>query len=188
VVVAAGMGAARATLAVEAVLSCESITTLISAGLAGACLPLVHPGTVLEASVVVDVNTGEKMDSSYNEVAEHHLVLATTDSIASVQEKRRLAETYGASMVDMEAATVARLALASGLRFRAIKAISDAHDFELDSLGAFADSNGQFRTLAFALHTAVRPTQWPGAIELGRNSSLALKALDARLREVIEQP
>jgi len=87
--------------------------------------------------------------------------------------------------VDMEAATVARLAVAHGLRFRAMKAISDGHEFEMPSLSQFEDHNGHFRTGAFAMYTALRPQQWGKAIELGRGSKRALAKLHEALREVM---
>jgi adenosylhomocysteine nucleosidase len=93
-----------------------------------------------------------------------------------------LAATYGAVAVDMEAATVARLALANGIRFRAIKAISDGHDTELSHLSKFGGAHGSFRTGAFALYTAVRPWTWGGAIELGRNSTKAIADLEQHLK------
>ncbi len=181
IVVAAGMGASRATLAVEAALSAGSITTLISAGLAGACTPSLAPGDVVEASTVIAVDTGERFTTSASPLC----ILASSSTIASVQEKHRLAATYNAALVDMEAATVARLALAHRLQFRAIKAISDAHDFELEALNRFATAQGQFRTAAFALHTALRPATWSAAAQLGRNSQFALRALHTRLQQII---
>jgi adenosylhomocysteine nucleosidase len=88
-------------------------------------------------------------------------------------------------MVDMEAATVARLAQAKGAGFRAIKGVSDGYDFELNSLGKFEGDRGSFRTGAFALYTAVRPWTWGRAIELGRGSARALAGLEEALRLVI---
>jgi adenosylhomocysteine nucleosidase len=125
----------------------------------------------------VDAMTGERFeDSQYREV------LVTGGSVASVGEKRRLWESYGASAVDMEAAAVARIARGHGLGFRAIKAISDEADFELQGLEGFATKDGQFREAAFALHAAVRPWIWGGVVRLGRNSEIALKALTEALR------
>jgi adenosylhomocysteine nucleosidase len=180
VVVAAGMGAIRATLAVEAALAQPGITTLLSTGLAGACTHLAHPGEIIEAGIVIDAQTGERYAASSASTA----VLVTTDAIANIREKSRLARSYLATLVDMEAATVARLAAAHGLAFRALKAVSDAHDFELESLARFANPHGHFRTAAFALHTAVRPKHWPRTIQLGRHSKQALAALNARLKEI----
>jgi adenosylhomocysteine nucleosidase len=187
VVAAAGMGAERVPFAVEAVLASGAVTTLISVGLAGSCMPELAAGAVAEASVVVDVRTGEKFKTDMPEASRQSVVLATTATIASLQEKARLAASYGAGMVDMEAGAVARLARANGLKFRAIKGISDAHDFELASLAQFAGKQGSFRTGAFALHTALRPGSWSKAMQLGRESGRALTALERRLRTVIRE-
>jgi len=182
VVVAAGMGTHRVTLALEAARAIAPISTVISVGLAGACTPQLRPGEVADACTIIDVRTGERYFAS--EPSPHTLV--TSDSIAGIAEKARLAQAYNAALVDMEAATLARLALAHGLRFRALKAVSDGHDFELPSLSLFADKDGHFRTSAFALHTALRPRDWGKAAQLGRDSGRALKALDAALRKAIE--
>jgi len=161
---------------------------VISIGLSGGCSPEVEAGGVLEATMVIDAHTGERFPSA-REPEENSLpvVLVSTDSIASVQEKARLRAAYGAAMVDMEAATVGRLARAHGLGFRALKGISDAHDFELAALGRFTTQHGHFRTGAFALHTAVRPHHWGRTMQLGRDSSRALEALEQALRLTMAQ-
>lgn len=183
IVVAGGMGTHRVTLAVEAARTVGDLSALVSTGLAGACTPQLKAGEVAEACTVIDVRTGERF---FGDDPSPH-TLATSDAIAGIAEKARLAQTYNATLVDMEAATVARLARAHGLRFRNLKAISDGHDFELPSLTKFADRDGHFRTAAFALHTALRPGDWGKAAQLGRDSTKALKALDEALRRAIEQ-
>ena len=183
VVVAAGMGAERASIAVEAALADGGGGMLISTGLAGGCMAGVVAGAVMEAGVVIDVSTGERFATA----ATGDVTLASAGTIASVSEKARLANIYGAAIVDMEAASVARLARAHGLGFRAIKGVSDAHDFELSALAKFAGERGTFRTGAFALHTALRPWEWGKAMELGRGSAKALAGLDAALRGVLAQ-
>ena len=62
VVVAAGMGAERAALAVGAALAAGEMTDLLSVGLAGSCHPALTPGAVAEATVVVDTMTGERFE------------------------------------------------------------------------------------------------------------------------------
>lgn len=184
VIVAAGMGAVRVTLGVEAALREPEVELIVSTGLAGACSPGIPAGEVIEASTVIDAKTGERFAC---DIAGVERVLVTTEAIAGVHEKARLLKSYNATLVDMEAATVARLALARGLRFRAIKGISDPHDFEMESLSRFADSRGHFRTGAFALHTALRPSSWSSAMQLGRASNRALAALWASLRSLIDE-
>jgi adenosylhomocysteine nucleosidase len=181
VVVAAGMGAERAAVAVEAAVAEGGVGMLVSTGLAGGCAPGVVAGSVMEAGVVVDVASGERFVAG----ADGGGTLATAGAIASVAEKARLMERFGAVMVDMEAATVARMAAAKGLGFRAIKGVSDGYDFELGGLGKFEGERGSFRTGAFALHTALRPWTWGKAVELGRGSAKALARLEVALRGVL---
>jgi adenosylhomocysteine nucleosidase len=182
VIVAAGMGSSRVTLALDAALRFDGIELVVSTGLAGACSPEIHAGELVEATMVIDPKTGERFSCS-NSTPER--ILVTTETIAGVYEKARLRESYNAALVDMEAATVARLALARGLRFRAIKGISDAHDFEMESMSRFADARGHFRTTAFALHTALRPQNWSSAMRLDRESNRALTRLWTELRVLI---
>lgn len=184
VVVTAGMGSAHVALAFAAALEQCEPAAVVSLGLAGGCDPQAPAGTVLEAGLVVSAQTGERFRTS--EGAETQ-VLVSTESIAGVHEKARLAAAYRAVMVDMEAATVARLARAHDLPFRAIKGISDAHDFEIASLSRFSGPRGQFRTAAFAMHTALRPYHWRPAARLGRDSSRALEAMHTRLFELMKQ-
>ena len=182
VVATAGMGASRVALAFAAMMEACDPAVVISAGLAGACDAEIAAGSVYEAGMVVHSQTGERFQTGSKA---SRLILVTTAAIAGVQEKARLAATYGAAMVDMEAATVARLAIAHSLPFRAIKGISDAHDFEMASLSRFAGAQGQFRTAAFAVHTALRPHHWRPAARLGRESNKALEAMGAKLAELI---
>jgi adenosylhomocysteine nucleosidase len=113
-------------------------------------------------------------------------VLVSTSAILSVAEKERLRVAYGAAAVDMEAATVARLARAHGLKFQAIKVISDGADFNMGGLAGFATEDGQFREGAFALHAAVRPWMWGRLMSLARNSSKAVKALNEAVRAELD--
>jgi adenosylhomocysteine nucleosidase len=175
VVVCAGMGAARATLAVQTAMSLKPVTRLMSVGLAGSCKARVAVGDVVRAGVVVDARTGER----YATGTGHLEILVTACQIASVAEKSRLLAAYGADAVDMEAATVARLARAHRLPFQAIKAISDGADFELEALDRFGTAEGQFRTGAFAAYAAVRPWMWGKVARLARNAKEAVESLTA---------
>ncbi|MEO6912141.1 MAG: phosphorylase [Edaphobacter sp.] len=176
VVVCAGMGAERAALAVQAALSLKPVTALLSVGLAGACDPSLRVGDIVRAGVVVDAQTGERFT---NELFTQALV--STSAIATVKEKQRLYASYQASAVDMEAATVARLAQAHDLSFSAIKVISDEATFEMQELGRFATPDGQFREAAFAAYTAIRPQRWPKLFALASNSRRAVQSLTREL-------
>lgn len=179
-VACAGMGGSRVLMALNAARAAGEVTTLVSTGLAGACDPTVQVAEVMEAGCVIDVQSGARIAGLPG-----GRTLVTTHSIASVREKQRLFASYGAAMVDMEAATVARVAQMHGMDFRAIKAVSDGHDFELNSLSRFASPRGHFRTGAFALHTALRPHRWGAAMQLGAGSQRALRALTETLKELV---
>ena len=157
------------------------VTTLVSAGLAGACDVKLYVGDVVRAATVVDAKTGERFETGADGG-----VAVTGSQIASVREKARLREAYGATAVDMEAAAVARIARAHGLGFRAVKAISDEANFAMEGLEHFATNDGQFREGAFALHAALRPWMWGEVMELGRSSAKAVRALTEALRAEID--
>ena len=182
VAVCAGMGCDRVSKAVAAALQCGGVERLMSVGLAGGCAGDVKVGQALTFATVIDVRSGERFASDGDRA-----VLATGPQIASVAEKRRLYESYGAVAVDMEAACVARLAHASGLAFGALKAISDDSTFSLDGLDQFATADGQFREMAFAWQTAIHPGRWRRAVQLGRNSAAAIRALTAAVQQDLER-
>ena len=165
----AGMGERRAALAVEAALATGPISKIISAGWAGACVPGVRVGSIARPSTIVDVRTGERFPCQNGDGT----VLATVASFAGLNEKRRLHDAYGAGTVEMEAATVARLAQAHRLPFSAIKAVSDAADFELPGIERFHTSDGQFREVAFAVYAAFRPWLWRPVVKMAKGSKLA---------------
>jgi adenosylhomocysteine nucleosidase len=181
VVACAGMGADRVRLAVQAAMAARPVTTLISAGVAGACDPQLRVGDVVHAGTVVDARTGERFEDP-----EYTQVLVTGAEVAGVAEKRRLFAAYGASAVDMEAAAVARLARAHGLSFAAVKAVSDGAEFEMQELGRFATADGQFREMAFAGYAAVRPWMWGRLMALAKNSGAAITALTKELEAQLD--
>jgi adenosylhomocysteine nucleosidase len=181
VVVCAGMGPARATLAVQAAIAMKPITALLSVGLAGACDPSLKVGDIVYAGVVVDTQSGERYSNS-----QFKQVLVSSPAIASMKEKRRLYESYGASAVDMEAATVARIAQAHDLSFQAIKTISDDADFELQELARFATQDGQFREAAFAAYSVARPRLWSKLFHLAGNSNRAIQSLTIALESQLD--
>jgi len=181
VVACAGMGPAQAALAIAAARALLPLTELISVGLAGACDPALPVGAIVRPGIVVDRNTGERfLDDHYDQL------LISTTAIISIAEKQRLRLAYDAAAVDMEAATVARLARAHGLKFRAIKAISDSADFDMSGLARFATDDGQFQERAFALHAAVRPWMWQRLRALAKNSDKAVNALSEALRAELD--
>jgi adenosylhomocysteine nucleosidase len=180
IVVCAGMGANRAMVAAGEALSRGPVSQLISAGYAGALHDGLKVGDVVRPGVVVDARTGERFFAESGKGT-----LVTGASVAGVSEKLRLRSSYGAEIVDMEAAAVARVAAQQGVPFLAIKAVSDEYDFEMQELGEFATASGQFREFAFAMFLMAHPRLWKKAARLAGGGRVALKALTAELRNEI---
>ncbi len=187
VVAFAGMGAHRASLAVQAALDLCPATELVSVGWAGACNPQLHVGDVIHPTIVVDVRTGERFFVSEPDSTEPAEVLVTIATPASPAEKERLSASYYALAVDMEASAVARLARAGDIPFRVIKAISDESDFEIPDMEQFSTADGQFREAAFGLHVALRPSLWSPVRNMAKSAKLAAERLQLEIRAHIEE-
>jgi adenosylhomocysteine nucleosidase len=154
---------------------------ILSVGWGGALREELAPGAVVRASMVRDLNTGEMFAADGNGG-----LLLTSSRVASREEKHRLARTYdGAAAVDMEAATLARLALANGLGFRALKAISDTLEEDLPDMNPFITSGGKFATARFIAHVATRPRYWGALAQFGKQASLAAEKLCAAIADEI---
>ena len=188
VAVCAGMGASRAALAVEAALALGPASELVSVGWAGACNRQLRVGDVIKADIVVDAKTGERYFSARTRATGEDLrIVATVAVPAGAQEKARLAEAYYAAAVDMEAATVARLARARDLPFYAIKAISDGAEFEMPDMARFTSPRGQLREAAFGFHIALRPALWKPVLSMAKGSKLAAEHLRSEIGSHIEE-
>ena len=173
--VCAGMGAQRAALAFAEAEKTMRPDAVCSIGWAGALDAGIRSGEVWGASLVVDTQTGERFRPA--NCIEGSPVLVTSARVADAKEKARLAASYGAGLIDMEAAAVARLALGKGIPFYCMKAVSDDSSADLPDINPFIGPNGQLNMLPFLLHIALRPASWAGLAKLGRNSNAAAKNL-----------
>jgi adenosylhomocysteine nucleosidase len=183
VLLCGGIGAEAARRATEAVIALYQPELVQSVGFAGALDPALKVGEIFSPSRVVDARDGSSV-----EMATGFGVLVSVATIAGTEEKAKLAKSYGAQAVDMEAASVARGAQARGLRFMAIKAISDESNFAMPPLDRFVDRDGHFCQTMFAASLATRPWLWSKFSQLARNSTKASKALCAELERYINQP
>ncbi len=187
VVVCGGIGSEAAHRAAEAVIVLYSPQIVISAGIAGALVPELHVGETIFPATVIDTQDGSRHPTAIQNAPVAHTalgrtVLASSPQIAGVEQKQRLAKSYAAHAVDMEAAAVARAAMVHSLPFIAIKTISDEFDFEMPEMSRFIQS-GEFQTLSFTLYVAIRPCLWLRVFRLARNAKLASENLCAWLRE-----
>jgi adenosylhomocysteine nucleosidase len=171
VLVCGGIGAEAARRATQAVIALYQPEGVISVGFAGALEPGLKVGDLFVPRTVVD-----SRDSGRTETGMGKGILVSFSSIATKEQKSKLAQSYGAQAVDMEAAAVAQGAQARGVRFLALKAVSDGSDFEMPQLDRFV-REGQFCATEFVAWTAVRPWLWGKVICLAKNSAAATKSL-----------
>jgi adenosylhomocysteine nucleosidase len=175
IAVCAGMGANAALRAYATAVSDGPVDMLLSVGWAGSLHPEVLPGTAQVPTIVIDAQTGEQFSLTEGK---RKWRLVTTTRVADDAEKLRLAATYrGAVLVDMEAATVARLAEMHGIPLLSIKGVSDAAGATLPDLNPFIDHRGKMRMARFLAYIAIRPRYWPAVLHLGKNSARAANAM-----------
>ena len=182
VLTCAGIGAGTARRATEALIRYASPQRVISAGFAGALEGSLGIGDIIEPRMVINAQDGVRTDTGGGKG-----ILVSSANVAGTKQKAQLGKSYGAIAVDMEAASVAQAAQARGIAFAALKAISDAADFELPDLDRFVANDGNFRSAAFGCHVVLRPWLWKRTIALARNSSRAGKALAEALALYLER-
>ena len=173
VAIACGMGAAAAAHAAERACSEFGANVLVSYGWAGALTCAVKPPAGCVVSEVVDAVSGEYFATA----SADGFRLITLDHVAHVNEKRGLAQKHQSVLVDMEAASVARVAAAHGAAFYCFKGVSDAYTDQLPDFNRFMDANGEMRMAAFAAYAIAHPAYWGTLARLGRNSSAAAQGL-----------
>lgn len=176
VVVCGGIGVEAARRAAEAVIALYRPTLVHSVGFAGALAAALRVGDVFLPAVVVNARDGSRVEIEGGEGT-----LVTFMAVAGVEQKRNLAQAYGAQLVDMEAAAVAAAARAHGIPFAATKVISDELNFEMPEMTRFINPQGQLQPVSFMIFVALRPWLWRRVARLAANSRKAARALGERL-------
>lgn len=171
---AKGMGAARAEQAVLAAEATGALTELVSVGWAGASTCGVYPGNAYEVGEVLDILTGDKYATSG---VPNPVLLVTTDHVAGREEKHGYAVNQAASLVDMEAATVARMARQRQIPFYCWKAITDIYTENLPDFAPFLNDEQQLQTGRLVRYVAAHPRFVPAMLRMGRNGRSGALAL-----------
>ncbi len=181
----AGAGQKAATRAFAEVEKDGPISCVISIGWAGALIEGAKPGKAYKVSGVIDSSTGERFDVTQWST---ECLVATSPKVADAAEKKRLASTYGAALVDMEAAAVARLAGMRGIPFSCLKGVSDGLSEDLLDFNRFISPEGQFQMSRLLLYVLPRPWHWPALIRMGENSRNASQSIRELLLENMDKP
>lgn len=180
----AGAGVNAATRAFAEVEKGGSVDRVISVGWAGALSRPFAAAQAYRVSGVIDVKTGERFSVAGQS---NECLLATSPIVAGETEKRRLATTYHAALVDMEAAGIARVAVMRGIPFDCIKGISDGFDEKLPDLNGFIAQDGRFQLTRFVLFAILRPWHWPALVRMGENSKKASQNIAESLLDFLDQ-
>ena len=181
VAVCGGIGPVAARRACQALIELYGPEFVISAGFAGALTADLKAGDVVVPAKVTDAGDGSTVVVDGGSRG-----LVSVAEMATVERKRVLGAKYDAVAVDMEAAAVAKAAGLRGVRFEAVKAISDELEFEIPVVEGGVDAQGRFHEGRFLAGVVVRPWVWGRVVRLARNSSLAAENLAEALRDRIE--
>jgi adenosylhomocysteine nucleosidase len=184
IAVARGIGVVRAEQAVAIAETYGHLDALVSVGWAGGASCGVQPGTAYEIGEIIDSVSGERYATS---AVASPIKLATLDHVAGRDEKRRFAESYGASLVDMEAAAVAQAARARGIPFYCWKAVTDIASEDLPDFNYFLDQEKQLRTRQVAAYALTHPRYVAPLLRMGRNSKSGADALAQALRRWMDE-
>jgi adenosylhomocysteine nucleosidase len=184
VVACAGAGQQAATRAFAEIEKDGPISCAISTGWVGALSDAYLPGRAYRASGAVDSNTGERFQTAQ---WSSECPVVTSPKVADAAEKKRLASAYGAAMVDMEAAAVARLAYMRGIPFHCFKGVSDGFNEDLLDFNRFISPEGQFEMRRLLVYVLPRPWHWPALIRMGENGRQASQNIAEGLLDFLDE-
>jgi adenosylhomocysteine nucleosidase len=198
----AGAGQNAATRALAEIEKDGPVASALSIGWAGALSEAHQPGQAYRVSGVIDTLTGERFRAApFSPVrqdegrrigrpatpAQADVWLATSPKVADAAEKQRMATAYRAGLVDMEAATIARLAAMRGISFHCIKGVSDGFGDRLPDFNRFHSREGRFRTARFTLFALFHPGYWPALKQMGENSRKASQSIAELVLHLLDE-
>lgn len=197
----AGAGQSAATRAFAAIEQRGAIDAVLTVGWVGALAKEYVPGRAYRIAGVIDQQTGERFAAagalaagvrkeSGTQQREAHgegVWLVTIPRVADAAVKTQLRAAYGAALVDMEAAAVARLAAMRGIPFLGVKGVSDGVEDKLPDLNRFMGPAGEFHLARLIVFVLPRPWLWPALLRMGENSQKASNALAEELQILLAE-
>lgn len=180
----AGAGVDAAARAFDEIEKDGAVDLVISAGWAGALREDMVAGRAYSVSGVIDSLTGERFPSA---ACCGECWLVTSRRVADHREKLRLAAAFGASLVDMEAAGIARLAGTRGIPFSCVKGVSDGLDQAMPDFNGFYTADGRFQRAKFIRYALLRPWHWPVLARMGRNCRSAARGIGESVLDILDR-
>jgi adenosylhomocysteine nucleosidase len=189
-----GMGFARARRATHALIDAHSPAWILSCGFSGALDPDVACGHVVMANAICDQHGNEltidlKLDANPKGGVHVGRILTSDAIVRKVDEKRALAEKFGAIAVDMESLAVAQVCRERNVRFMAIRVISDDLSADLpEEILSLVGSTGSVRFGAALGAVFKRPSSvkemWKLREKAHRGAETMADFLDGVLRQL----
>lgn len=155
------------------------IGAVISTGFCGGLDPQLALGDIVEATSVVDLDTGRQYASraiSTTTGCARGVILSSDRVATTVEEKSKLrSDSGGALAIEMEAGAVAAWADSLALPFYCVRVVSDrAGDGFLLDMNRMRDADGRFDRLKIAGHALLKPwTRIPGLLKIDRDCRVA---------------
>lgn len=112
-------------------------------------------------------------------------IISINKVASSVKFKEWLGKNYPVMGVEMETASIAKIAEEQKIPFFSLRSVSDEVSHSIIWTSKFTNENGKINKLGLAFHTLTHPTLIPRAIELKKNASKAAKTLTKALTKII---
>lgn len=177
--IANGAGWQRAYDAVRAAAAVSSLEAVCSIGFCGALDTALRVGDVVHVTEVRTPNGPVSQTAGGKQL----LVCESVDHIVTTADEKRTLRNAGASVVEMEAAGVARAALELGIPFHCVRAVSDLADESfVNDFGAALLPDGRFSVARLIWGAMGNPVaRFAELIRLGRRTALASRNLGEAL-------
>ncbi len=176
VAIANGAGADRAYAAARSI---EGASQMWNIGFGGAADPALGIGQIVAATFVRDGERNYACARPRVDQPFHAGVVRTVDAVVQDAKEKRDHYVRGASLIEMEAAGIARAAAESGAAFYCVRAVSDLanEDFEND-FNAALRADGRFSPAALIAGAMGNPARRFGElIRLQKRTAFAAKNL-----------
>ena len=161
----------------------HDISHVLHVGVAGGLNPALRAGQVLRFGRVLRNDAPPLVLGD-----ETHALLTTDHLAASPKAKQALFDQHHADAVDMETYDVAKLLMDRGIRFTAMRAISDAANTALPpESGQWVDEAGTPNPWAAMRYLACRPHKLPAMLQLQRAMQRATTQLAHETSSLIER-
>lgn len=188
IAIAVGGGTAEGAERAAEQLAAGGVSALVSFGLAGGLDPRLRPGDRIVPRIVHAAGQDWPTDPALSELlggVTVETLLSETRVVTCASAKRQLWLTTHAAAVDIESGAAARAAERYGLRFAALRAISDPAERSLPAAALSAlDRNGRVQPFRVMAAVASHPLQILQLLALGHDAGLARRTLALRVKEI----